>query len=144
MNNKEEIESVGMPTILNRDTGEYEPIFSEKQKDSKVTVIKEMVTVIMPEQVSAYLQFMGIKTLDLGNKEHVETLKAFFLPEDKQEGDVKQVAQPEDLATSEVVQPEESVLKAVHAEVEKELKKEVKKVPQKTDKKAGKKTAKKK
>lgn len=144
MNNQEEIENVGMPTILNRDTGEYEPIFSEKQKDSKVTVIKEMVTVIMPEQVSAYLQFMGIKTLDLGNKEHVETLKAFFLPEDKQEGDVKQVAQPEDLATSEVVQPEESVLKAVHAEVEKELKKEVKKVPQKTDKKAGKKTAKKK
>ena len=105
MNNQEEIENVGMPTILNRDTGEYEPIFSEKQKDSKVTVIKEMVTVIMPEQVSAYLQFMGIKTLDLGNKEHVETLKAFFLPEDKQEGDVKQVAQPEDLATSEGVQP---------------------------------------
>lgn len=144
MNNQEEIKNVGMPTILNRDTGEYEPIFSEKQKDSKVTVIKEMVTVIMPEQVSAYLQFMGIKTLDLGNKEHVETLKAFFLPEDKQEGDVKQVAQPEDLATAEVVQPEESVLKAVHEEAEKELKKEVKKAPQKTDKKVVKKTAKKK
>lgn len=144
MNNKEEIESVGMPTILNRDTGKYEPIFSEKQKDSKVTVIKEMVTVIMPEQVSAYLQFMGIKTLDLGNKEHVEILKAFFLPEDKQVGDVKQVAQTEDHVSTEVVQPEESVLKAVHAEVEKELKKKVKKAPQKTDKKAVKKTAKKK
>lgn len=143
MNNQDEIKNMSMPTILNRETGEYEPLFSEKKKTSNVTAIKEMVTVIMPEQVSAYLQFMGIKTLDLGNREQVETLKAFFLPEGEEQVREK-VEQPKDIATSEVVQPEESVLKAVHAEVEKESKKEVKKAPQKTDKKVGKKPTKKK
>lgn len=144
MTEQEEIMDAGMPKVLNRETGEYEPLFkTAKEPEQKVTVIKEMVTVIMPEQVSAYLQFMGIKTLDLGNREHVETLKAFFLPgEEKQDEGL--VEQPKDLATSEVVQPEESVLKAVHEEAEKESKKEVKKAPQKTDKKVGKKPTKKK
>ena len=84
-----------------------------------------MVTVVMSEQISAYLEFMGIKTLDHANKKHVQTLMAFFLPDNKEKED-KQV---------EVKEPE----KSVNSNKEKDVKQATQKTEKKVDKKDNKK-----
>ena len=117
-NDEKEIMDMSIPTVLNKETGEYEKIFSvEKNEEKHKEAFKEMVTVVMSEQISAYLEFMGIKTLDLANKEHVQTLMAFFLPDNKEKED-KQV---------EVKEPEKSV--------NSNKEKDVKQATQKTEKK---------
>lgn len=126
-NDEKEIMDISMPTVLNRETGEYEQIFSvEKNEEKHKEAFKEMVTVVMSEQISAYLEFMGIKTLDLSNKEHVQTLMAFFLPDNKETED-KQVE-----------------VKESAKDVNSHKNKDVKQAPQKTEKKVDKKDTKKK
>ena len=71
-----------VPTILNRVTGKYEPVFSvkhtevEKKVEQPVKIV-EHVTVVCPPEISSYLKNAGIDMFDLGNKEHVKLLATY-------------------------------------------------------------------
>lgn len=71
-----------VPTILNRVTGKYEPVFGVKNTDSEKKVehqvkIVEHVTVICSPEISSFFKKAGIDMLDLGNKEHVKLLATY-------------------------------------------------------------------
>lgn len=111
-----------VPTILNRVTGKYEPVFGVKNTDSEKKVehsvkIVEHVTVICSPEISSFFKKAGIDMLDLGNKEHVKLLATYhdletnpatpeeMVPEPDNEVSVKPTKEPEKTIEKEVKKP---------------------------------------
>lgn len=111
-----------VPTILNRVTGKYEPIFGVKNTDSEKKVehsvkIMEHVTVICSPEISSFFKKAGIAMLDLGNKEHVKLLATYhdletnpkateeWVPEPDNEVSAKPTKEPEKTIEKEVKKP---------------------------------------
>lgn len=66
---KKVLSDMDMPTILNRETGEYVPLFKDKSP-----VIKNAFSVSVSQNCKDYLKAAGINDLDLDNKEHIKLL----------------------------------------------------------------------
>lgn len=111
-----------VPTILNRVTGKYEPIFGVKNTDSEKKVehsvkIVEHVTVICSPEISSFFKKAGIDMLDLGNKEHVKLLATYhdletnpatpegWVPEPDNEVSTEPTKEPEKAIENEVKKP---------------------------------------
>lgn len=65
------------PTVLNRETGKEEPLFIKKTA-MEDKGIKAVFSVNVPEEIKKHLFACGIDSLDLGNKEHVKCVYAYF------------------------------------------------------------------
>lgn len=111
-----------VPTILNRVTGKYEPVFGVKNTDSEKKVehqvkIVEHVTVICSPEISSFFKKAGIDMLDLGNKEHVKLLATYhdletnpatpegWVPEPDNEVSTEHTKEPEKTIEKEVKKP---------------------------------------
>ena len=104
-----------VPTILNRVTGKYEPIFGVKNTDSEKKVehkvkIVEHVTVISPPEISSFLKKAGIDMLDLGNKEHVKLLATYHDLETNPKATEEMVPEPDnEVSTEPTKEPEKTI-----------------------------------
>lgn len=111
-----------VPTILNRVTGKYEPVFGVKNTDSEKKVehsvkIVEHVTVICSPEISSFFKKAGIDMLDLGNKEHVKLLATYhdletnpatpegWIPEPDNEVSTEPTKEPEKTTENKVKKP---------------------------------------
>ena len=111
-----------VPTILNRVTGKYEPVFGVKNTDSEKKVehsvkIVEHVTVICSPEISSFFKKAGIDMLDLGNKEHVKLLATYhdletnpatpegWVPEPDNEVSTEHTKEPEKTIENKVKKP---------------------------------------
>ena len=124
-----------VPTILNRVTGKYEPIFGvkhtevEKKVEQPVKIV-EHVTVICPPEISSFLKKAGIDMLDLGNKEHVKLLATYHDLETCEPKVVEKVITDEEVskepAKEEVsTEPSKEPAKEPEKQIEKEVKKPI-------------------
>lgn len=68
-----------VPTMLNRETGKYEPLFTvHAEKKQEGPVLIEHVSVVVPAEINDFLMNNDITTLDLGNSEHVKRLAIYY------------------------------------------------------------------
>ena len=108
-----------VPTILNRVTGKYEPIFGVKNTDSEKKVehqvkIVEHVTVLCSPEIGSFFKKAGIDMLDLGNKEHVKLLATYHDLETNPATPEGWVPEPDNkVSTEPTKEPEKTIEKEV-------------------------------
>lgn len=102
-----------VPTMLNRETGKYEPLFTvHTEKKQEGPVLIEHVSVVVPAEINDFLMSNDITTLDLGNSEHVKRLAIYYdfytetmtTPKEEpsaKEPDLTKVGQPEESEVAE-------------------------------------------
>lgn len=103
-----------VPTMLNRETGKYEPLFTvHAEEKQEGPVIIEHVSVVVPAEINDFLMNNDITTLDLGNSEHVKRLAIYYdfytetmtTPEEDEyltkEPDLAKAVQPEESEIAE-------------------------------------------
>ena len=104
-----------VPTMLNRETGKYEPLFTvHTEKKQEGPVLIEHVSVVVPAEINDFLMSNDITTLDLGNSEHVKRLAIYYdfytetmtTPKEEpsaKEPDLTKAGQPEESKVEETV-----------------------------------------
>lgn len=109
-----------VPTMLNRETGKYEPLFTvHTEKKQEGPVIIEHVSVVVPAEINDFLMNNDITTLDLGNSEHVKRLAIYYdfytetmtTPKEEpsaKEPDLTKAGQPEESEVAETARKAEA------------------------------------